>query len=466
MDKSILILVLIGVMIVSYSHNIKSASDSYYKLKLDIGEYNSSIREDMSLDYNWKIKDYDLDLELDLDKKYYFSQGILVEESKWDYDDYLISLNKNNDRLEWGNTSAPFTSTFLSGGNLLGFYLKKNNYQIWHGTVNDSSGFRLKSKEQSGLKWNLGEREVSYLRLKEGKDYNHYLSYSDEYLLNNNIIDVETTLGQDSDEALVGEAIAANLISDFNETNYNLDVNYESADFQAIKSKFNYGHGDYEVTIGGYRPLGFYLLDGEISYFENNLDRKSSSITKEWGTTWKINYYGNIDGIYKLKFDYNIDNNYETEGRSTKSKEDEVNLRFSYDSKAWDYGISLRQNNKEYIKEDIVLNEKSANLFIKYDPNTNYRTTFNYNITRRRNNDLRRDYTFLFNYQIRPYDIFNYNLNLRFEDKYHSRIDLDQSIDYDFSENQKLKLALYLSHYFESDSSLYKKLACEYKYEF
>ncbi|PRX35703.1 hypothetical protein BX659_101197 [Orenia metallireducens] len=461
-----LILVLVILSVINYSCNLRAESNSYYMLKLDIGEYNSNISEYISLDYSQTINDYDLEFEMDLDKSYFFTEGIVTDETDWDYNNYLFNVIQGNNKLSLGMTSVPSFSKFLYGGDLLGAYLKKDNYQIWYGSSSNSQGFRVDSNQEMGMIWRNDGRKVGYLIDDESGDKNHYLSYADRYTLNNIDLYLESIVGQNSRDDLLGEAFSLSLDSYLSDINYNINLDYQSADFEALKSRFDSGNGKYNISLEGYKSLGRYLLRSNLGYGENNLSRRSSWITKDFDWGFDIDYYGDINGVYGLSGSYKRSNEYRTATMLNTFVEDKAELAFSYEGNQWSYNLSLSQNKDSYLASGFELIDKEAKISINYDPDSNYWLTFDYNINEKSYSNLRRYYSLKLNYQRSFFNNLDYDSTLELEDKYGLKLNLQQTLFYEFNESHSFEVGLNLKQYLESSKYLYKSLILKYKLSF
>ncbi|OCL25591.1 hypothetical protein U472_14775 [Orenia metallireducens] len=461
-----IVLTLVILIVINYSCNLRAESNSYYMLKLDIGEYNSNILEYISLDYSQNTKDYELEFQMDLDKGYFFTEGIVIDETDWDYDNYLFKLRQGDNRISLGMTSVPSVSKFLYGGDLSGVHLKKDNYQVWYGTNSSSSGFRINSNQVMGVFWQNNSRKIGCLSNDEAGDKNHYLSYADRYTLNELDLYLESIIGQNSEDDLLGEAVSLNLNSYLFDIDYTINLDYQSADFEALKSRFDSGNGKYNISLEGYKNLGRYLLRSNLGYKENNLSRKSSWINKDFDLGINIDYYGNDHGVYALSGSYNRSNEYRTATMLNTFVEDKANLAFSYEGNQWSYDLSLSQNKDSYLISGFELIEKGANISIKYDPAINYWLSLDYNINWKSYSSLRRYYSLKLDYKRNFFNDIDYNLILELEDKYGLRINLKQMLFYEFNQKHSFEVGLNLKHYLESSNYLYKNLILKYRLNF
>jgi len=453
-------------ILIAYNSNGQAYSDSYYKLQLDIGEYNSEIKEYLDLDYDYDFGLYNLALNLDLNKKYVFSSGLVINEPKWDYEDYLITLENNSDKLDVGITSSPAISEFLASDSLEGVYLKKGKYELWHGYARTSTGFRVDSRKQSGINIDFGDRELGYLKSDDSNESNQYFSYSDNYEWNHTDLDIETTLGMSNDDDLRGLATAVNIDSIGKLFNYYISLDYQSPQFQAVKSSIDYGHGKYDLQLRSYRSWGPYLMEGSLAYNQDNLDKEKTSTNKNLSSGVKMNYYSDYAGIYTVAVSYNRNNKYLVKNSYNTRRENEINLKLGYEDIHWEYNLDVNYNKRYNFITGNNVSEKEMNLALIYDSFDNLKFILRYNIERERDDDLERDFSLNIDYGYQLFENLDYDLDLTLDDEYSLRLNLEQGVEYGFAKNHDLELRLGLIKYLEYGDHISKKLIINYKYNF
>ncbi|AGB42277.1 hypothetical protein Halha_2403 [Halobacteroides halobius DSM 5150] len=441
------IIIIVTILVISCT--VQAKNNSYYNLWFNIGEHISNINHNLHLEYGQEIKGYQINTQLDLSKEYRFLMGV-PKEGDWNYSNYLIKINRKETKLELGNTSQPMISRFLVGGSLVGVYFKQDNFQLWQGIIS-SSQFGSTKLVSKGISYQENGKKISYSADQLLNQTNHYLAYQDSYTNSNLNLDLDAVLGADTKQ--LGEALALNLSFWEDKIHYYSNLSYRSPAFTAIQSKFNTGHGKYRISLSGYRKLGAVLINSDLIYSENNLDRQAAHTTKDLAHSWNFNYYTTAGNKCSIYLGYQQQSKYQTRQQKLINLTKDFTLNLGYETRLWDYNLKLARLDAK----------NSGSISAKYDTGTyQFNLFYKLEASTKKWDDY---YDLTLNYEERLNQI-DYSLEVNLNNNSSLQAILKQDINYSLTTNQQLSLSLELNKYLEFNHAVRKSLTGNYTYQF
>ncbi|MCK8816327.1 hypothetical protein MWH28_02980 [Natroniella sulfidigena] len=469
MPKKRLLLLLLFMILINGT--ALAGNNSTYNLNVVAREDSMDLRNIFNIDYQQVFGDYTLRgrVNLSFENDFPIARSDLEDNSiyelLWDdfhYRNYSLQIRREKRYLNLGITSSSNLSSFISSGTLEGTYFSGEKTEFWYGRP----AFGTEENRRLGAKYDLGNSRVLGYQLDRNEvittgdeddriDHNHYLSYQDRYRFFDSVLNLDTAVAYNQETELVGEAVDLNFASRLRGVSYNLAGNYESPDFQAVKSNLNRGYGRYRIDLRGHEQVGDFLVKSRSNYSRNNLSGEAEVTNKNWGQNFQINYY--TDHVYQLDFDYRRNNDYKDGIRE--DKEERYQLGLGYNRQIARYNLRLthnRENNKA----------KSNRLLLNagFDPEP-WRLTGNYQVIQ--DDGLEHDFIFETSYRRQLREKLDYDSNLRFNLNSQSatRVNLSQGLSYPFKDNHNLRANLNLG-YNHASSDLTRSLRMNYRYNF
>ena len=438
--KQLVIVLLISVIIVCTA-GLSQAS--YYDVKLNIGEYVSQISKQLFLATEGQISGYDLKTEVKINKDYRFLAGKSYEED-WEINDYFLSLQSKDKKLELGKTTSDSISYFVAADSLLGASATAGDYNLWYGeNYNQEFSFGGQSSglERVGFTYDGQKRKYSYHYQEDLVTDRHYFSYQDGYKLNKLDLVVDTTMAATAEKT--ASAVRFDLSSWYNGFNLRGTASYYAPEWQEIEQEI-FASGEYDLALQVYKKLNKrYILETVFDYNRDNLDDSQSFTNREWSINNNLSYFSPQQHVYQLGVDYQV-NNY---------GENQLHVNLNGEVEA----ITIDLNYKQQAEQEFYLE-------LDYEQ-PNYSYDLNYRLAEEgadwlHDAELEAEYKWDLTAAWQSTSLINLAY---FYDDY--RINITQGLDYDISSQHSLEGKLSLNHYFGSDD-LTQKVIFNYRYQF